>query len=75
MGKLIDENGTEYTTTTEILNHQKEFYENLYDDKYNIDGRSIDDILGENINKLSNQAAEKLEGEISYSELLRALKI
>ena len=74
MGKLIDENGTEYTTTTEILNHQKEFYENLYDDKYNIDGRSIDDILGENINKLSNQAAEKLEGEISYSELLRALK-
>ena len=74
MGKLIDENGTEYTTTTEILNHQKEFYENLYDDKYDIDGRSIDDILGENINKLSNQAAEKLEGEISYSELLRALK-
>ena len=74
MGKLIDENGTEYTTTTEILNHQKEFYENLYDDIYNIDGRSIDDILGENKNKLSNQTAEKLEGEISYSELLRALK-
>ena len=69
MGKLIDENGTENTNTTEILNHKKEFYENLYDDKYNIDGRSIDDILGENRNKLSNQAAEKLEGEISYSEL------
>ena len=74
MGKLIDENGTEYTTTTEILNHQKQFYENLYDDKHNTDNRSINDMLGENKNKLTNQAAEQLEGEISYSELLNALK-
>ena len=75
MGKLIDKNGTEYTTTTEILNHQKQFYENLYDDKHNIDNRSINDMLGENKNKLTNQAAEQLEGEILYSELLNALKI
>ena len=75
MGKLIDENGTEYTTTTEILNHQKQFYENLYDDKHNIDNRSINDMLGENKNKLTNQAAEQHEGKISYSELLNALKI
>ena len=75
MGKLIDKNGTEYTTTTEILNHQKQFYENLYDDKHNIDNRSINDMLGENRNKHTNQAAEQLEGEISYSELLNALKI
>ena len=74
MGKLIDENVTEYTTTTEILNHQKQFYENLYDDKHNTDNRSINDMLGENKNKLTNQAAEQLEGEISYSELLNALK-
>ena len=74
MGKLIDENGTEYTTTTEILNHQKQFYENLYDDKHTTDNRSINDMLGENKNKLTNQAAEQLEGEISYSELLNALK-
>ena len=75
MGKLIDKNGTEYTTTTEILNHQKQFYENLYDDKHNIDNRSINDMMGENRNKHTNQAAEQLEGEISYSELLNALKI
>ena len=31
-------------------------------------------MLGENKNKLSNQASEKLEGEISFSELLNALK-
>ena len=31
-------------------------------------------MLGENNNKLTNQAAEQLEGEISYSELLNALK-
>ena len=47
MGKLIDENGTEYTTTTEILNHQKQFYENLYDGKHNTDNKSINDMLGE----------------------------
>ena len=48
MDTLIDENGTEYTTTTEILNHQKPFYDNLYDDKHNTDNRSIDDMFGEN---------------------------
>ena len=74
MDKLIDENGTEYTNTTEILNHQKQFYESLYDNKHNTDNRSINDMLGENKNKLTNQAAEQLEGEISYSELLNALK-
>ena len=42
MDKLKDEYGTVYTTTTEILNHQKQFYENLYDDTYNDDNRSID---------------------------------
>ena len=31
-------------------------------------------MLGENKNKLSNQASEKLEGEISFSELLNGLK-
>ena len=61
MGKLIDENGTEYTNTTEILNHQKQFYESLYDDIHNTDNRSINDMLGEIKNKLTNQAAEQLE--------------
>ena len=74
MDKLLDENGTEYTNKTEILNHQKQFYESLYDNKHNTDNRSINDMLGENKNKLTNQAAEQLEGEISYSELLNALK-
>ena len=27
---------------------QKQFYENLYDDKHNTDNRSINDMLGEN---------------------------
>ena len=31
-------------------------------------------MLGENKNKLSNQASENLEDEISFSELLNALK-
>ena len=56
-------------------NHQKQIYDNLYDDKHNTDNRSIDECLGKIKNKLSNQAAEKLEGEISNSELLSALKI
>ena len=74
MNKIIDENGDEYTKTKDVLNCQKRFYENLYNDINIIDDTHISDILGENETKLSEQEAENLEGEITLTELAQALK-
>ena len=74
MNKIIDENGDEYTKTKDVLNCQKRFYENLYNDINIIDDTHISDILGENETKLSEQEAKNLEGEITLTELAQALK-
>ena len=74
MNKIIEENGDEYTNTKDVLNCQKRFYQNLYDELNVIDDVSISDTLGENETKLSDQEAENLEGEIALAELTKALK-
>ena len=74
MNKITEEDGEEFTSSSDILNCQKRFYEKLYDTTNIIDERTINSISGENYNKLSNVDAEKLEGEILYSELTQALK-
>ena len=76
MIKIIENNGTEHTEANEILKCQRQFYENLYNDYLvDLDARSIGSVIGENENKLSNEDAEKLEGEIQLKELSDALKI
>ena len=72
--KIIGENGNEYTNKKDVLNCQKRFYQNLYDELNVIDDVSISDTLGENETKLSDQEAENLEGEITLTELTKALK-
>ena len=75
MTKIIENDGTEHTETNEILKCQRQFYENLYNDySVDLDERSIGSVIGENENKLSNEDAEKLEGEIKLKELSDALK-
>ena len=76
MNKIIEENGDGYTNTKDVLNCQKRFYQNLYDELNVIDDVSISDTLGENETKLSDQEAENLEGEITFNltELTKALK-
>ena len=74
MNKIIDENGDEYTKTKDVLNCQKRFYENLYNDINIIVDTHISNVLGENETKLSDQEAENLEGEITLTELAQALK-
>ena len=74
MNKIIDENGDEYTKTKDVLNCQKRFYENLYNDINIIDDTHISNVLGEIETKLSDQEAENLEGEITLTELAQALK-
>ena len=75
MTKIIENDGIEHTETNEILKCQRQFYENLYND-YSVvlDERSIGSVIGENENKLSNEDAEKLEGDIKLKELSDALK-
>ena len=72
--KLIDEDGNEFTETPDILKCQTNFYKDLYNQVNSEDNISIYSELGENESKLSDQEAQGLEGEISYSELGFALK-
>ena len=74
INKLIyDDN--EYTKTNEVLNCQKQFYEKLYDNVNVIDEYTpIENIIGENDTKLSEAEAQKIEGEMTYVELTKALK-
>ena len=75
INKLIDED-IEYTKTKDVLNCQKRFYEKLYDNVNEInDDTPIENIIGENETKLSDAEAETIEGEITYAELAKALKI
>ena len=74
MSKITDSNGIEYTETKDILNCQKQFYNNLYDRVNTPGNKSINNFLEENEQKLSHDTAQKLEGKITYAELLQALK-
>lgn len=74
MTKLIDDDGSEYYETKEVLNCQRKFYEKLYSEPNKIGDNSIENIIGENRTKLSNEEAESLEGEITLKELSEALK-
>ena len=74
MDKIIDSNAVEHTDRKDILNCQKQFYENLYDKVPVSENNSLTDILGENEDKLSDEEAHTLEGKITYAELLHALK-
>lgn len=74
ISKLTNEHGEEFRDTPDILNYQKSYYKNLYSENINIDDQPISELIGENLKKLSDNESMKLEGEITYSELLFALK-
>ena len=74
MTKFIDEDGSEYCESKDILKCQQKFYEILYSESDKIDEDSLESIIGENNMKLSDVEAEKLEGEITLKELSEALK-
>ena len=60
--------------TQDILSCQKQFYENLYDEIPVSENDSLNGILGDNEDKLLDEEAQNLEGKITYTELLHALK-
>ena len=74
MTKLIDEDGSEYYESKDILKCQQNFNEMLYSESDKIDEDSIESIISENNMKLSDVESEKLEGEITRKELSEALK-
>lgn len=74
MTKLIDENGKERTGTEEILEEQRKYYKNLYKEEIEIEDTPIEEIIGNNPNKLTDVDALKLEGEMTLTELAFALK-
>ena len=74
ISRLVDDEGNEYNNTKEILNCQKNFYTNLYSTHNVVDDEPLESKIGVNSNKLENEEAEKLEGEILYTELRKALK-
>ena len=74
ISRLVDNEGNEYKNTKEILNCQKNFYTNLYFTHNVVDDEPLESKIGVNSNKLENKEAEKLEGEILYTELGKTLK-
>ena len=72
--KIIEDNGHECTKTNEILETQKNYYKDLYTEKIVTDNTPIENLIGENPHKLSDNDARELEGEIKYSELAEALR-
>ena len=73
--KLVEDDGSEFVNTQDVLNCQKRFYENLYDKSNVLVDNPIENVIGENINKLSDIDAQKLEGDITFTKLSTALKI
>ena len=75
INKLIYDD-IEYKKTNEVLNCQKQFYEKLNDNVNGVDECTpIENINWENDTKLSEAEAQKIEGEMIYVELTKALKI
>ena len=72
--KLVDANHVEYVNTNEKINQQKEYYKTLYSETIHIDDKPLEETLGENKKKMSENDSSGLEGEITYSELSSALR-
>ena len=72
--KIIEDNGQESLSTEEILNSQKTYFKNLYNENILIDDTPIEAQIGINNLKMTKNDAESLEGNIKYSELAEALK-
>ena len=74
MPNLVKEDGSLTVDQTDIINETKLFYENLYSYK-EVDEVDLDDILNfEDIPKLNENQKLDLEGKITLSEALHALK-
>ena len=51
MNKLVNDKGEDFFETKDMLGCQRDFYQNLYFNRTNIDETPLRDFLGENANK------------------------
>ena len=74
--KIINNNGEEFTTQTEILSEIRDFYSNLYNSQdQTLDDINLNDLLRDyDIPKLSDDDRDRIEGQISYKEASQSLK-
>ena len=76
MNKLVNERGGGgFYETKDILGCQKECYQNLYFNHTNVEDTPLRGVLGENASNFSDDNSASLVGEISYTEIAKALKI
>ena len=57
-----------------LKKYLRTFYTTLYSIHNVVDDEPLESKIGVNSNKLENEEAEKIEGEMSYTELGNALK-
>lgn len=76
ISKIANDSGVLITNQQEILNEIKYFYQTLYSNKDNdLNDVDIEEIIDKSlVNILDSNMREKLEGKITYSEALEALK-
>ena len=75
MPNLIKDDGLETTNTQEVVNETKSFYEKLYSARDILDYDITRLLHFSDIPKLNELQKEDLEGEITYNEMLAALKL
>lgn len=76
ISKIANDSGVLISNQQEILNEIKYFYQTLYSNKDNdVNDVVIEEIIDKSlVNILERIMCEKLEGKITYSEALEALK-
>ena len=74
--KLINNEGETIDSQLEILREIENFYFRLYSSRdENLEDVNLDDIVSfVGVNKLDGNSAQKLEGHLTYSEVLNAVK-
>ena len=75
MQKLEKEDGTNITDQKEILKETELYYKNLYSSRdIELETVDLDEYIGQNMTRLSNKQAEKLEGRLTLQEISLTLK-
>ena len=77
MTKIVSHNAIVLTDTSHICMEAKTFYKTLFASKERLNPKyNLESIFAQNatINKLNEEDANSLEGEITYDELLNVLK-
>ena len=75
MHHLEKEDRTILTDQKDILNETELYYKHLYSSRETeLENTDLDEYIGQNMNTLTGEQAEKLEGSLTLQEILDTLK-